>query len=624
MFGYLTLFTALIISLSAAVYSILGLTAIFAAAFWPIVVLGGSLEFGKIVTTLWLHKYWDRAELQYKVYLSSAVCILMVLTSMGVFGFLSKAHLDQAVPSGDIQAQVQIFDDKIQTQKDNIKTARAALTQMDTAVDQVMGRSNDEKGADKAVAIRRSQARERTAIQNDISKAQTEITRLQEQRAPIASQARQVEAEVGPIKYIAALIYGDNPDANILEKAVRWVIILIVIVFDPLALTLLLAATKTFEWERGINILAPKGKDDKEDKENVKSWFARAWERARFWDRKRVEKEENKVDFEGVRINGGEWIKTGPEIPIPTHIKQTDDTDNLESVFDRQKDIPEYEPDDGPLSTEQVEQIRKTVKDELPTGEVIAKESLFSDIVDDNKITAKDPSPPGWMFAAGNPHPSSLSISKLDNDPVREEPPEQIKEVVEEKDLDEDDEDEILLADKEARRAWKEAHPNDTIKKHKLLYQAGHIDNLPWNHPDYHPDYREKATPPGNDGNLWVPQNGSWINAGPMDQFDFGNLGLQADNGPSSATGEMRGFGTVFPTTAFKGDMFLRVDQLPSLLYKYNGNIWIEVDKGLSDQYAYDDAYIDHLIEKIDSGEYDPDLLSNAERDNIERRLSKP
>ena len=121
----------------------------------------------------------------------------MVLTSMGVFGFLSKAHLDQAVPSGDVQAQVQIFDDKIQTQKDNIKTARAALSQMDTAVDQVMGRSNDEKGADKAVAIRRSQARERTALQNDISKAQTEITKLQEQRAPIASQARKVEAERG-------------------------------------------------------------------------------------------------------------------------------------------------------------------------------------------------------------------------------------------------------------------------------------------------------------------------------------------------------------------------------------------------------------------------------------------
>jgi hypothetical protein len=99
-FGYITLFTALIISLSAAVYSILGLTAIFAAAFWPIVIMGGSLEVGKIIATLWLHKYWDRAELQYKAYLCFAVAILMMLTSMGVFGFLSKAHGDQSLVAG--------------------------------------------------------------------------------------------------------------------------------------------------------------------------------------------------------------------------------------------------------------------------------------------------------------------------------------------------------------------------------------------------------------------------------------------------------------------------------------------------------------------------------------------
>jgi hypothetical protein len=480
LFGYLTLFTALIISLSAAVYSILGLTAIFAAAFWPIVILGGSLEFGKIITTLWLHKYWEQAEIQYKVYLCSAVVILMLLTSMGVFGFLSKAHLDQAVPSGDIQAQVQIFDDKIQTQKDNIKTARAALTQMDTAVDQTMGRSNDEKGADKAVAIRRSQARERTALQNDIAKAQTEITKLQEQRAPVASQARQVEAEVGPIKYIAALIYGDNPDANVLEHAVRWVIILIVIVFDPLALTLLLAATKTLEWERGINILAPKKKDE-------------------------------------------ESTFTSP-------------MDNFEPVFDREEipieEIPEEEP----------------------------KKKFLWD---------------GFGFPMG-------SIFSKKQDPTTEP----IEELV----ID-DDHDEIDELEKQARRNWKEAHPEDTIKRHRKLQESGVIEDLPWMHPDYHP--------------------------APQDQ-----LGLEADNMPTGHTGEVRGFGTSFPPNSVKGDMFLRVDQLPSVLYKFNGNRWIEVDKTLSDQHAYDDVYIDHLIEKISTGEYDPDLLSNAERDSIERRLN--
>jgi cell division protein FtsB len=121
---------------------------------------------------------------------------------------------------------------------------------MDEAVDQVMGRSSDEKGADKAVAIRRGQAKERARLQSEIASEQKTIAALSEERAPIAAEVRKVEAEVGPIKYIAAFIYGDNPDANVLEKAVTWVIIIIVIVFDPLAVILLLASQYSFQWFR--------------------------------------------------------------------------------------------------------------------------------------------------------------------------------------------------------------------------------------------------------------------------------------------------------------------------------------------------------------------------------------
>ena len=249
-FGYALLFVALLISSVAAFYSIAGLTAIFAAAFWPIVIMGGVLELGKIITTVWLHKYWDRVAVQFKLYLVPAIAILMLITSMGIFGFLSKAHLDQAVPAGDISSQVQIFDDKIKTERDNIEAARKALKQMDAQVDEKLSRTTDDKGAERAVQIRRAQSKERNNLQNEISSAQKKISALQEQRAPVASQARKVEAEVGPIKYIAALIYGDNPEANVLEKAVRWVIILIVLVFDPLALVLILAADQTFEWHR--------------------------------------------------------------------------------------------------------------------------------------------------------------------------------------------------------------------------------------------------------------------------------------------------------------------------------------------------------------------------------------
>jgi hypothetical protein len=169
---------------------------------------------------------------------------------MGIFGFLSKAHLDQAVPTGDIAAKVAIFDEKIKTERDNIEAARKALTQMDATVDQTIARSSDEKGADKAVALRRSQQRERTALQNEIAAAQKKIAAYNEERAPIAKDLRAVEAEVGPIKYIASLIYGENPDANVLEKAVTWVIIIIVFVFDPLAVILLLASQYSFAWFR--------------------------------------------------------------------------------------------------------------------------------------------------------------------------------------------------------------------------------------------------------------------------------------------------------------------------------------------------------------------------------------
>ena len=501
MFGYLTLATALILSLSAAVSSILGLTAIFAAAFWPIVILGGSLEIGKIVTVLWLHKYWKQAEIQYKLYLSSAVMVLMVLTSMGVFGFLSKAHLDQAIPSGDVQAQVQIFDDKIRTQKDNIDAARKALSQMDAAVDQTMSRSSSEQGADKAANLRRSQGRERTALQNDISKAQKEITGLQEQRAPIASAARKVDAEVGPIKYIAALIYGDNPDANLLEHAVRWVIILIVIVFDPLALTLLLAATKAFEWEHNIDLFNIKKKKDQE---------------------------------------------------------------------------PNYKADDGSLTDDQLAQLNAMANEARIIPEPEIPEEPAVDELEDLPFRGKGLAPS---------MPMTASYQTVTDTPVVE------KEV----DIEPygDTTQQLIM------HTWKKSNPTETFKKYVDLFNAGEITELPWNHVDH---------------------TGS-LNLSARDLITLRSR-LAADNViPPMPVGEVRGFGTSFPKAVNKGDMFLRVDNLPSQLYKFNGTQWILTNKDLSDGYVYDDAYIDHLIEKISTGEYDPDLLSDVEKERIANKL---
>ena len=248
--AWLALLSGLTISAVAIWYSVAGLVSIFAAAVIPIIVMGVALEISKLIATVWLKLNWTRAPVFIRTYLLVAIAVLMLITSMGIFGFLSKAHSDAGLVSGDVMAKISVYDEKIKTAKDNIDANRKALKQMDEAVDQIMGRSSDEKGADKAVQIRRSQAKERGRLQAEIAAEQKTIASLNEARAPVAAEVRKVEAEVGPIKYIANFIYGDNPDANILEKAVTWVIIIIVVVFDPLAVILLLASQYSFQWFR--------------------------------------------------------------------------------------------------------------------------------------------------------------------------------------------------------------------------------------------------------------------------------------------------------------------------------------------------------------------------------------
>ena len=263
-FGYFIIASAVLLSAVAEFYSVTGLTSIFVGVFWPIVILGGSLGISKLNATIWLHKYWGRAEFQYKIYLSLAVVVLMLLTSMGIFGYLSAAHLEQSVPNGDIAAKLQLVDDNIKTAQNNIESSKKTLSQMDSAVDQTLARSNDVVGAQKSVNLRRAQQTERKQIAQDITDEQVTIAKLQTERAPIAASDRKSSADLGPLRYIAAIIYGDNPDANVMDKAVRWVIILIVCVFDPMALCLLLAGTKAVEWAKEDDIAALKAVDKSE------------------------------------------------------------------------------------------------------------------------------------------------------------------------------------------------------------------------------------------------------------------------------------------------------------------------------------------------------------------------
>jgi hypothetical protein len=488
-FGIFVLVVAILISAVSAFYSVSGLTAIFAAAFWPVVIMGGALELGKITATVWLHAHWKEANWQFKAYLVPAIVILMFITSMGTYGFLAKAHSDQGVPLGDVTAKVDIIDakiataqDAIQVQKDNITSAKASLAQLDSQVNELLGRTDDAKGATRAYNTRKSQAKDRKAIQAEIVVAQKEIetitasiAKLREERAPIASEVRKVEAEVGPIKYIAALIYGDNPDANLLERAVRYVIILIVFVFDPLALVLILAGEQTIVWARerkrqastvsGIDELTQLKSDMaklQQDRDRLFAAHSHEMTRADTLAQQIPDIEEPKDDILDAADSALEWIGTASDEEVEQALNETTIIPTQEEFFEK--------------------------------GKVLAKEL-------DTVYNDREPGDP---------------------DPIN---------------------------------------------------------------PPFKP-------------------------------------AIIADNVYQDARAAQSGFGTEFPADPVKGDTFLRVDYLPSRLYKWNEFKWIEVNKETLGNYAYDEEYIKHLVDKISKGEYDVEMLSQAEQEQIEGYLA--
>ncbi len=473
-FPTLTLLVALTLSAIAAWYSVLGLTAIFAAAVIPIIIMGGSLEVAKVVTTVWLHKYWDRAGWKLKLYLIPAVVALAFLTSMGIFGFLSKAHSDQSLVSGDVSAKIELIDEKIKISRENIAMNQTALGQMNSQVDQLLGRTDDDKGANRAVQVRRQQRAERNRLQNEIAAEQEAIAKLNEEAAPIRAEVRKIEAEVGPIKYIAAMIYGDNPDSNLLERAVRWMIILIVMVFDPLALVLVLAAQSSYRWLD--DDLRNRKKED-EFKEEV----------------------------------------------IDTKLDETLDDMTHETAYD------------------------------VPKEDENVSETIQPDTIQPDDVVREDVPETPTPDAA----PSGDSVEQV-----------------------------------QARESSSREEPETVIKTDGVTLQE-------------------------SDGG-YVSYEGKSVSKSAL-QGMRPDLFLQVDSGNQSNTN----FGTNFPKFSRKGDIFVRVDTLPNRVYKFSGSKWIEINKENTDSYLYDEEYVKYLINQIELGNYDIDLLAENERLQIEDYLSK-
>jgi len=237
--------TAIALSGIAAYYSVIGLAQIFPGSYWPIIIMGSVLEAAKLVTVSWVYNHWKTTFSALKLYFLIAVVLLMGITSMGIFGYLSKAHIEHSSTIAPQVAKVEIYDKKIEALQATIERNDKNLSQYDESVNQIMGRSKDERGAERASQIRKAQQKDRERIASENARIQKEIQKLTEEKLPLSLEVKKAESDLGPIKYVAEVVYGTQ-DRDLIDKAVRLVIFIIIIVFDPLAVLLLIAANQTY------------------------------------------------------------------------------------------------------------------------------------------------------------------------------------------------------------------------------------------------------------------------------------------------------------------------------------------------------------------------------------------
>ena len=226
--------TAILISVVAAYFSIVGLAALFAATFWGVVIMGATLEAGKVVAATWAHEHWSDPNVSklHKGYLVAAVCALMLVTSLGIYGYLSKGHLEQSAPMAGTNLQIQQGELRIQQIEADNARLTTRLNQLDQSVNVMLG--NDR--ATQGLRARRQQASERTEINSAMDANNQQIQQIQTELLPLKTANLEVEAKLGPVKYVAELFGWQDP-----EVAVRMIILIIMVAFDPLALVLILS-----------------------------------------------------------------------------------------------------------------------------------------------------------------------------------------------------------------------------------------------------------------------------------------------------------------------------------------------------------------------------------------------
>ena len=258
----LTFLSAISISVIAAGYSIVGLATLFAGAVVPIIAMGSALEVGKLVAASWLYHNWDSdVPRLLKTYLFIAIIVLIFITSLGIFGFLSKAHLDQVKPTSSNNIKIELLDKQINQQNLIIERAEKSLNLLDKALEVYI----DKEYVTRGLKERKKQEEERNDLNTAITEASDKIANLTNQKAELELSQDKIEAEVGPIKYVAELIYGEQAKDNF-DKSVRFVILILIFVFDPLAVLLLIAANISLrQWRQKKAIVRSENKVNLEE-----------------------------------------------------------------------------------------------------------------------------------------------------------------------------------------------------------------------------------------------------------------------------------------------------------------------------------------------------------------------
>ena len=274
-FGLLTLLVALAISTVAAYYSIVGLMAIFAGATTAIAIMGVVLEIGKLVCASWTFQNWKTSPFTIRSYFIVAVVVLMLITSLGIFGFLSRAHITQSSPTALLVERIERINLKVNQRQTQVSRYQGRLDTLDQALQRYIELGAISKGLSKIGAM----DNETNLLKTKISTLETEIDGLTDKKYGLKTELNLAEVEVGPIRYVASMIYDDVSESQ-LEEAVRWIIILLIFVFDPLAVVLVIAANISLSDYRRERKMATKtvtimpDLSDKEviDKENVSEY----------------------------------------------------------------------------------------------------------------------------------------------------------------------------------------------------------------------------------------------------------------------------------------------------------------------------------------------------------------